>query len=217
MTTTPGRSGGLEITGLRVAVAGREILRGIDLRVGAGEVHAVMGPNGAGKSTLSQAIMGKPGYDVLAGTVTLDGVDLLALQPWERARAGLFLAMQYPTEVAGVRVIDLLAESFRASGRDPRLAAAAVGTEARAIGLDERLLERSLNVDLSGTSPAARRSATRRCSSPCSVPASPSSMRSTPASTSMPCGRCPVASSPPPRSSTSACSPSPTTTVCSTS
>jgi Fe-S cluster assembly ATP-binding protein len=140
----------LEITGLRVAVAGREILRGIDLRVGAGEVHAVMGPNGAGKSTLSQAIMGKPGYEVLAGTVTLDGEDLLALEPWQRARAGLFLAMQYPTEVAGVRVVDLLAESFRASGRDPQLVGAAVRTEAKAIGLDPRLLERSLNVDLSG-------------------------------------------------------------------
>ena len=140
----------LEIEGLRVAVGGTEILRGIDLRIASGEVHAVMGPNGAGKSTLSQAIMGKPGYDVLAGTVTLDGVDLLALSPWERAQAGLFLGMQYPTEVAGVGVVDVLTEAARAAGRDTAGVAADVQAEAARIGLDVKLLDRSINVDLSG-------------------------------------------------------------------
>ena len=93
----------LEIEGLRAGVAGKEILKGIDLTVRSGEVHAVMGPNGSGKCTLSHVIMGRPGYEVLGGTVTLDGADLLGLAPWERAQAGLFLAMQYPTEVPGRR------------------------------------------------------------------------------------------------------------------
>ncbi|MFN0025974.1 MAG: Fe-S cluster assembly ATPase SufC [Acidimicrobiales bacterium] len=140
----------LEIRGLRVAVGSKEILKSVDLTVASGEVHAVMGPNGAGKSTLSQAIMGKPGYEVLAGSVTIDGLDLLALAPWERARAGLFLGMQYPTEVAGVSVIEVLQEAARAAGRDPEAVAAAVQLEATRIGLDVRLLARSLNVDLSG-------------------------------------------------------------------
>lgn len=87
----------LEIRGLRAAVGDKEILKGIDLTVSSGEVHAVMGPNGAGKSTLSGVVMGKPGYEVLAGSVTLDGVDVLAMAAWERAVAGLHLVMQYPT------------------------------------------------------------------------------------------------------------------------
>lgn len=140
----------LEIRGLRVAVGSKVILKGVDLTVASGEVHAVMGPNGAGKSTLSQAIMGKPGYEVLAGSVTIDGEDLLAMAPWERARAGLFLGMQYPTEVPGVSVIEVLEEAARAAGRDPVAVGAAVLLEATRIGLDPRLLARSLNVDLSG-------------------------------------------------------------------
>ncbi len=140
----------LEIRGLRVAVGSKEILKGVDLTVASGEVHAVMGPNGAGKSTLSQAIMGKPGYEVLEGSVTIDGLDLLALAPWERARAGLFLGMQYPTEVAGVSVVEVLEEAARAAGRDPVAVGSAVQLEATRIGLDVKLLARSLNVDLSG-------------------------------------------------------------------
>ena len=77
----------LEIRGLRAGVAGKEILKGIDLTVRSGEVHAIMGPNGSGKSTLSHVVMGRPGYEVLGGTVTLDGIDLLGLAPWERAQA----------------------------------------------------------------------------------------------------------------------------------
>src|SRR5580658_4156375 len=86
----------LIIDGLRAEVAGQEILRGIDLQVRSGEVHAVMGPNGSGKSTLAHVLMGRPGYQVTGGRVTLDGVDLLGLPTWRRAQAGLFLAMQYP-------------------------------------------------------------------------------------------------------------------------
>jgi Fe-S cluster assembly ATP-binding protein len=140
----------LVIEGLRASVAGKEILRGIDLVVRSGEVHAVMGPNGSGKSTLSHVIVGRPGYEVLGGTVTLDGVDVLALPAWERAHAGLFLAMQYPTEVPGVSLQDMLTASFVAAGRDPAEMVALVGAEAERIGFDERFLTRELNVDLSG-------------------------------------------------------------------
>jgi Fe-S cluster assembly ATP-binding protein len=140
----------LEIRGLRVAVAGKEIVRGLDLTVSSGEVHAVMGPNGAGKSTLSATLMGKAGYEVLGGSVTLDGVDVLALPTWERAVAGLHLVMQYPTEVPGVHLDDVLSEALAARGRatdglDRRLVA-----EAERIGFEERFLRRPLNVDLSG-------------------------------------------------------------------
>lgn len=140
----------LVIEGLRADVAGREILRGIDLSLESGEVHAVMGPNGSGKSTLSHVLLGRPGYEVTGGRVTLDGVDLLALPTWKRAQAGLFLGMQYPIQVAGVSLGATLEESFRAGGRDPELVGAAVSAEAARVGLDPRLLDRALNVDLSG-------------------------------------------------------------------
>src|SRR5437868_1365797 len=140
----------LEIRGLRAGVAGREILNGVDLVVRSGEVHAVMGPNGSGKSTLSHVLMGKPGYEVHSGRVTLDGIDLLALPTWRRAQAGLFLAMQYPIEVPGVSTADMLRESFRAAGTDAGLVATKVATEAARIGFTTALVERPLNVDLSG-------------------------------------------------------------------
>jgi Fe-S cluster assembly ATP-binding protein len=92
----------LEIKGLRAAAGEKEILKGIDLAVLPGEVHAIMGPNGSGKSTLAQVLAGHPAYQVTAGTVRFDGQDLLDLEPEERARAGLFLAFQYPVEIAGV-------------------------------------------------------------------------------------------------------------------
>jgi Fe-S cluster assembly ATP-binding protein len=140
----------LIVSGLRASVGGKEILRGVDLRVKSGEVHAVMGPNGSGKSTLSHVIAGRPGYDVTAGSVLLDGADLLAMPAWERARAGLFLALQYPIEVPGVSLVDALGEAFRASGRDPALVPALLAAEASRVGLDKSFLSRPLNVDLSG-------------------------------------------------------------------
>jgi Fe-S cluster assembly ATP-binding protein len=152
----------LVVSDLRVGVNGREVLSGIDLAVGSGEIHAVMGPNGSGKSTLAHVIMGKPGYRVLGGTVTLDGEDLLSLPAWERARRGLFLASQYPTEIPGVRLRHMLDEAWAGTGRSageatgsPATVAGSelgdrAGEEARRLGLDARFLERALNVDLSG-------------------------------------------------------------------
>jgi Fe-S cluster assembly ATP-binding protein len=142
----------LEISNLRAAVGGKEILHGIDLTVASGEVHAVMGPNGAGKTTLSAVVMGRPGYEVLEGSVTLDGVDVLSMAPWERAAAGLFLVLQYPIEVPGVALDGMLREALAARGQtvaDDELEAL-LRAEADRIGLEERLLHRPLNVDLSG-------------------------------------------------------------------
>ena len=141
---------GLVIEGLHAEASGREILAGVDLHVRSGEVHAVMGPNGSGKSTLAHVILGRPGYRVTAGRITLDGLDLLALSTWERAQAGLFLGMQYPIEVPGVSLADVLTESLRAGGRDVGAVPALVAAEAARVGFDERFLVRPLNVDLSG-------------------------------------------------------------------
>jgi len=140
----------LKIQGLCAEVAGKEILRGIDLEVNSGEVHAIMGPNGAGKSTLSAVIMGKPGYTVTAGSVTLDGVDMLALPTWKRATAGLHLVMQYPTEVPGVHVDEVLMEALSARGRSGDDLAKRIAAEASRINFDTDLVSRALNVDLSG-------------------------------------------------------------------
>ena len=140
----------LTIASLSAGVAGTQILNGIDLTVSSGEVHAVMGPNGAGKSTLSGVIMGKPGYEVLGGSVTLDGVDVLAMPAWERAVAGLYLVMQYPTEVPGVALDDVMEEALIARGRPTDQLGATLLAEAARIGFDERFLHRPLNVDLSG-------------------------------------------------------------------
>lgn len=140
-------TGELAIEDLRAGIPGREILKGLSLTVRTGEVHAVMGPNGSGKSTLAHVLMGRPGYEVLGGSVTLDGVDLLALPTWQRARAGLFLAMQHPIEVPGVSLIESLTSAR--DGDHPEVEDR-LHAEAARIGFDERFLDRSLNVDLSG-------------------------------------------------------------------
>ena len=114
----------LVVDGLKVMAGGELILRGLDLHVHKGEVHAVMGPNGSGKSTLAHVLMGRSGYEVLDGRATLDGADLLEMTPFERAQAGLFLAMQYPTEVPGVSLIDMLAAALDASSFRRNAAAA---------------------------------------------------------------------------------------------
>lgn len=140
----------LVIEGLRASVDGNEILTGLDLRIASGEVHAVMGPNGSGKSTLSHVIMGRPGYTVTGGSVTLDGQDILAMAPWERAQAGLFLAMQHPTEIDGVTLTDVLEEAAAASGGTRDVAISRLAEEAQALGLDPDMLTRGINVDMSG-------------------------------------------------------------------
>ena len=129
----------LTVRDLRVAVQGVEILRGVDLELHSGEVHALMGPNGSGKSTLSHAIMGRAGYEVTSGSVLLDGEELLDLPTWERAARGLFLSHQYPVEVPGVRIADLL-------GLDD----APVRIEAERLAVRDEFLERGVNVEFSG-------------------------------------------------------------------
>jgi Fe-S cluster assembly ATP-binding protein len=140
----------LKITNLKAGIPSRQILNGIDLEVESGRVHVVMGPNGSGKSTLSNVLMGWSEYTVTEGSVTIDGVELLGLPTWKRAHAGLFLAMQYPIEVPGVSLDDVLTEALRAEGRDAGSLRARVLDEATRIGFDERFLTRPLNVDLSG-------------------------------------------------------------------
>src|SRR5205807_10648938 len=130
----------LRVSGLRAGIEGKEILRGVDLEVPSGEVHAVMGPNGSGKSTLSHVLMGSPEYDVIAGSVTIDGEELLGLPTWKRAQAGLFLAMQYPTEVPGVSLDDALSAAFEASGRDAASVRGLLASAATRVGLAARIL-----------------------------------------------------------------------------
>ncbi|MCE5171261.1 Fe-S cluster assembly ATPase SufC [Paenibacillus profundus] len=102
------------INGLKATIEGKEILKGIDLEMKGGEIHAIMGPNGTGKSTLASALMGHPKYEVTEGNVTINGEDLLEMEVDERARAGLFLAMQYPSEIAGVTNSDFMRSAINA-------------------------------------------------------------------------------------------------------
>jgi len=136
----------LKIAGLRVEVAGKEVLRGFDLTMRSGEVHVIMGPNGSGKSTLAHALTGHPGYKVLDGSVTIDDVELLTMSPTERARHGLLLALQQPLEIPGVRPIDLLV----AAGADPVGLRERMSDEAQRVELRTEVLDRFVNVDLSG-------------------------------------------------------------------
>ena len=140
----------LEIRNLHANAGDTQILNGINLTVRSGEVHAVMGPNGAGKSTLSAAIMGKPGYTVTEGSIMLNGSDIVAMPTWQRALAGLHLVMQYPTEIPGVGIDELLSEALTERGLDPAKLTARIAGEATRIGLDEVLIHRAVNVDFSG-------------------------------------------------------------------
>ncbi len=146
----------LEITDLHVRVAGdggKEILRGVDLTVRGGETHAIMGPNGSGKSTLAYSVAGHPKYDITGGTVTLDGADVLAMSVDERARAGLFLAMQYPVEVPGVSVSNFLRTAKTAiDGQAPKLRTwiKDVNTAMDKVQMDREFANRSVNEGFSG-------------------------------------------------------------------
>jgi len=134
----------LIISDLHANVAGHEILRGVDLTVRSGEVHALMGPNGSGKSTLAHALMGRGDYEVTRGSVTIDGREILGLPTYRRAQLGLFLAMQYPVEVPGV---PLAAVVGAARGRD---LSEAVAREAALLGVRDDLLSRGVNDEFSG-------------------------------------------------------------------
>jgi Fe-S cluster assembly ATP-binding protein len=145
----------LEVKGLCASAGGREVLHGIDLTVRSGEVHVIMGPNGSGKSTLAHALMGRPGTEVTAGQILMDGTDITGLPAWQRARAGLFLTLQHPLEVPGVSLHALLAAALAdtagtAGTPDLGTLDARMAEEAKAVGLDTQLLSRPLNVDLSG-------------------------------------------------------------------
>jgi Fe-S cluster assembly ATP-binding protein len=140
----------LRIADLHATVAGREILRGVDLEVHSGEVHALMGPNGSGKSTLSHVLMGRGDYDVTAGSVTIDGEELLGRPTHERAATGLFLALQYPVELPGVRVADMLATTAAGRSLGADVVRDRVAREALRLGVESRFLERGLNAEFSG-------------------------------------------------------------------
>jgi Fe-S cluster assembly ATP-binding protein len=145
----------LEIKGLHVEIEGKEILKGVDLTINTNEIHAIMGPNGTGKSTLAQAIMGHPRYEVTAGTITLDGEDVLEMEVDERARAGIFLGMQYPSEVTGVTNADFLRSSINAKreeGEEIPLMSFIRELDAKMemLEMDEDMATRYLNEGFSG-------------------------------------------------------------------
>jgi Fe-S cluster assembly ATP-binding protein len=147
----------LEVSGLRASVGGKEVLRGIDLRLAAGEVHAIMGPNASGKSTLAHVLAGREGYDVTSGRALLDGKDLLGLAAEERARAGVFLAFQYPVEIPGVSNATFLRAAVNAQRKErgePPLDAVDFLADAKRIiaslKMDRTFLERPLNAGFSG-------------------------------------------------------------------
>lgn len=147
----------LKITNLHATVADKPILNGVSLNVPAGEVHAIMGPNGSGKSTLAYVLAGRPGYEVTEGSASFDGRDLIAMEPFERAAAGLFLGFQYPVEIPGVSYLQFLRESLNAQRRargDAELSGADFIKLARAqaalLGMDAEMLKRPVNVGFSG-------------------------------------------------------------------
>src|ERR1017187_4487408 len=147
----------LEIRNLEARVAGKDILKGIDLSIKAGEVHAIMGPNGSGKSTLAQVLAGRDTYEVTGGSVTYNGQDLLAMSPEDRAREGVFLAFQYPVEIPGVGNTYFLRSAINQIKKhrgEPEVDAmdflALVGEKMKLLVLDESLMPRSVNEGFSG-------------------------------------------------------------------
>src|SRR5579872_5544450 len=147
----------LSIKNLSAEIDGKPILSGLSLELPAGEVHAIMGPNGAGKSTLSYVLTGRAGYEVTGGAVRLDGADLLALSPAERATKGVFLSFQYPIEIPGVPAMTFLRTALNAQKRargEEEVAAPAflqlVREKAEALKIDPAMLRRALNVGFSG-------------------------------------------------------------------
>jgi len=147
----------LQIANLHATVGDTPILKGLTLSLNAGETHAIMGPNGAGKSTLSYVLGGRPGYEVTGGSVTFQGQDLLALDPHERAAAGLFLGFQYPVEIPGVSNVQFLREALNAQrkhrGETPLSGAEFLKiarAQAAALNMDMEMLKRPVNVGFSG-------------------------------------------------------------------
>ncbi|HEV2595692.1 MAG TPA: Fe-S cluster assembly ATPase SufC [Sphingomicrobium sp.] len=147
----------LDIRDLHASVAGKPILKGLSLSIGAGEVHAIMGPNGAGKSTLGYVLAGRPDYEVTSGSVLFDGHDLLAMAPHERAAAGIFLGFQYPVEIPGISYLQFVRESLNAQRRARGEAELSGGefiklarTQAALLGMDAEMLKRPVNVGFSG-------------------------------------------------------------------
>lgn len=147
----------LEIKGLHAGINGKEILKGIDLTVNSGEIHALMGQNGAGKSTLSNVLVGNPSYEVTAGTVTFNGKDLLAMTPEERAHEGLFLSFQQPVEIPGVSMVNFMRAAVNAKrkyrGQEPMNAGdflKMMREKRKIVELDSKLANRSVNEGFSG-------------------------------------------------------------------
>ena len=147
----------LDVENLHVAVGGAEIIKGLTLHVPAGETHAIMGPNGSGKSTLAYALSGREGYEITQGAATLDGADLLALTPEERAAKGLFLSFQYPVEIPGLSAIAFLKAALNAQRKARGLAPMPapdllklMRAKAAALKIDAEMLKRPLNVGFSG-------------------------------------------------------------------
>ena len=155
-TRTTGEAAGtltLEVQDLHVEVEGKEILKGIDLVVPQGQVHAIMGPNGSGKSTLANAIMGRPGYTVTRGRILFKGQDITALSPDRRAQMGLFLAFQYPTEIPGVSVVNFLRSAY-AAVKGEQVSALAFRKRLKEkmamLGVDDEMVRRYVNQGFSG-------------------------------------------------------------------
>jgi Fe-S cluster assembly ATP-binding protein len=147
----------LDIKNLKASVVGKEILRGVSLSVGDGEIHAIMGPNGSGKSTLAQVLAGNPAFEVTGGSVAYDGRDLLEMAPEERAQAGIFLAFQYPIEIPGVSNAYFLRSAYneirKARGEeevDPMEFVGIVEQKLKLVDMNADMLQRSVNMGFSG-------------------------------------------------------------------